>query len=211
MTIPTLHQSITEKVAVARLQKTYSTLENAFRLAVQENGTPDEWGLTDEEGSKSNALIITNKLKPYLNFIQICDNNNDTACWPNEIPTNIPAKLADGTLLAFEVNRGICTTVRGAVKSLERQCGSISVKIDGNKTPIKIGINTFAFWLTAYGITPFGIQAQTDYKFEEYCLPDIPAGPHGGKQSCTAWVIYNGNMDYLHCKDLSWDGSHSCK
>ena len=28
---------------------------------------------------------------------------------------------------------------------------------------------------------------------------------------CTAWVIINENMDYLHCSDLSWTGKHSCK
>ena len=27
----------------------------------------------------------------------------------------------------------------------------------------------------------------------------------------TAWVILNGNMDYLHCKDLSWNGKTKCK
>ena len=27
----------------------------------------------------------------------------------------------------------------------------------------------------------------------------------------TAGVIYNGNMDYLHCNDLSWHGKTKCK
>lgn len=27
---------------------------------------------------------------------------------------------------------------------------------------------------------------------------------------CTAWVIFNENMDYLHCDDLSWNGKTKC-
>ena len=29
-------------------------------------------------------------------------------------------------------------------------------------------------------------------------------------RGCAAWVIENGNMDYLHCDDLSWDGKRKC-
>lgn len=28
---------------------------------------------------------------------------------------------------------------------------------------------------------------------------------------CAAWVIYNENMDYLYCNNLSWDGKTTCK
>ncbi len=27
---------------------------------------------------------------------------------------------------------------------------------------------------------------------------------------CAAWVIYNENLDYLHCNDLAWDGKTKC-
>lgn len=38
--------------------------------------------------------------------------------------------------------------------------------------------------------------------------PGITASPYGA----TAWVVYNGNMDYLRCPDkLSWNGAHTCK
>ncbi|MBE7709318.1 MAG: hypothetical protein E7Z93_02590 [Cyanobacteria bacterium SIG32] len=46
--------------------------------------------------------------------------------------------------------------------------------------------------------------------FNTYCNPANTTTNAG--RSCTAWVIYNKNMDYLHCADkLSWDGAHSCK
>ena len=28
---------------------------------------------------------------------------------------------------------------------------------------------------------------------------------------CAAWVMYNENMDYLYCNDLSWNGKHKCR
>ena len=28
--------------------------------------------------------------------------------------------------------------------------------------------------------------------------------------ACAAWVIYNENMDYLHCSDLGWSGRKRC-
>ena len=40
-------------------------------------------------------------------------------------------------------------------------------------------------------------------------MKDSSLGQNG--YGCTAWVIYNKNMDYLKCRDeLSWDGKHSC-
>lgn len=30
-------------------------------------------------------------------------------------------------------------------------------------------------------------------------------------RNCTAWLLYNENMDYLHCDDLSWTGKTKCK
>lgn len=29
--------------------------------------------------------------------------------------------------------------------------------------------------------------------------------------NCAAWVLYNENMDYLHCDDLSWGKKTRCK
>lgn len=40
--------------------------------------------------------------------------------------------------------------------------------------------------------------------------PEITIMDYSGGR--TAWVVYNGNMDYLRCQDkLSWSGAHTCK
>jgi hypothetical protein len=60
----------------------------------------------------------------------------------------------------------------------------------------------FWFYLTKSTIIPVGVQEDTNYPFNPNCSRS--------GQGCTAWVIYNENLDYLHCDDLSWDGKKKC-
>ena len=56
-------------------------------------------------------------------------------------------------------------------------------------------------------------EKDTQRSFEKYCDIKNSEGIGAMEQgrACTAWVIYNGNMDYLHCNDLSWHGKTKCK
>ena len=58
-----------------------------------------------------------------------------------------------------------------------------------------------------------GAEKDTQRSFEKYCDIKNSEGLGSMEQgrACTAWVIYNGNMDYLHCNDLSWHGKTKCK
>ncbi len=47
-------------------------------------------------------------------------------------------------------------------------------------------------------------QQTIGFTFEDYCNKRNQVHLNG--YGCTAWVIYNENMDYLHCNDLNWDG-----
>lgn len=64
ITIPTLNQRNFEKQTVSKLRETQSIISQAVRMAEQEYGDVDGWGLTGAD-SKS-AIIIADKLKPYL-------------------------------------------------------------------------------------------------------------------------------------------------
>lgn len=54
-----------------------------------------------------------------------------------------------------------------------------------------------------------------DYlKFNSFCRKGVkaPDGDYTQMSACTAWVVYNENLDYLHCPDkLDWDKASSCK
>lgn len=82
ISIPTLIQSSQEKATVSQLKKAYSTLSQAFLLAVQENGTPDTWNIGDYGGSPqpyTNAKNIITTLAPYLKVTKTCDQF-ETGC-----------------------------------------------------------------------------------------------------------------------------------
>ena len=44
--------------------------------------------------------------------------------------------------------------------------------------------------------------------FDSRC--NINNSERANGRGCTAWIVENGNMDYLHCDDLSWDGKRKC-
>ena len=218
MTIPTLVQNFQEKTTIVTLQKTYSTLSQAYTLAVQENGTPDSWGLTSSTGYDPDiGLKMMNYLKPYLKIIKDCGNSTLQGCFPNTMykrnsggsltnwsniennPVLAKVRLADGSSLAsiyLEANTN-CNTNSGTTPALQTVCGHFWIDVNGQKGPSLMGTDLFNFYLTNYGIIPAG----TNRSLND-CITE--------GWTCTAWVIYNSNMDYLHCSDLAWDGKTKC-
>ena len=93
-------------------------------------------------------------------------------------------------------------------------CGEAQVILDPFGNNPKSGVNNFLFWITREGIVPSG-KPDSWLKFEKACNTSIakpyPYYSSGNMYACTAWVIDVGNMDYLHCTDLSWNGKHKCK
>lgn len=215
LTIPTLIQKQQEIATATALKKAYSTLSQAYNLTVQDNGTPDNWNLValnDVDG----AVEMINKVAPYLKSIKNCGKQG--GCWPNFMYKNLDnsdwgnislpgtnvatAQLADGSLL-MSWSAGNCAHYYGSSMALNKVCGQYFIDVNGSKLPNKQGFDVFVFDLTLYGITPAGTASETSDIFSG-CL-DRTNG-HG----CTAWVIYNENLDYLHCSDLAWDGKHKC-
>lgn len=214
MTIPTLVMGFKEKAAVSQLQKAYATYTNAFNMAVTEEGTADNWNLIERyspEGAKNGLDIMLKHLK----IIKNC--GNDTGCFPDVKYKNLngaeytninqdnmyaKALLADGSSIAFYVSTPNCIG--------EQYCGQFYYDINGFKGPNQWGIDTFIFGMYRDRIIPAGsakVSPETSSSFERYCRDKKTQNGW----SCAAWVLYNGNMDYLHCDDLSWAGKKSCK
>jgi len=222
LTIPTLIQNANEKATVSRLKKVYSTLSSAYTLAIQENGTPENWGLTvDGAGAKK----FMDMLVPYLSVVANCDTGG--GCFPartfwrdytyndlNTVTFIAKAKLNDGTIFFTQISSADCTKVRtDNVQNIQLNsaCAVLGVDINGSKGPNRASQDFFYFVATKYGITPVGTSDEDNNAslvnkagFEATCK----AGNGGG---CTAWVIYNENMDYLKCNNLSWGGPTTCQ
>lgn len=226
ITIPTLMQKKAEQETAGKLKKAYSTLSQAFTLAVQENGTPDTWNL----GGVYNSQGAINMLNIFANYLKLTKKCGVSAgCFPDvnyKFLTGVPsgdnstyydnpnlnfnhyanAQMSDGTLIGFTIRSSDCTTPRGTTPLLNNTCGGIVVDVNGFNDPNQLGIDTFCFYISKYGIAPCGTQQDTSVSFAGACKDKSTAVGNG----CTAWVLYNENLDYLHCSSLSWTGATKC-
>lgn len=210
MTIPTLHQNISEKVTVVQLKKAYSTFEQAFKLAEIENGKFEDWERKSTYGETS--MVFLNKIAPFLKTTKVC--GLDSGCFPdvqykllsgvNDLPeyyfdkSNEWARLqlADGSLVAIWSHKDV-------------PAFHFLIDINGYKKPNQYGIDTFWFFGNTENIVPLG--TANEGSFDTACVDKNGSAAHQLGRGCAAWVIYNENMDYLHCDDLSWDGKKKCK
>ncbi len=222
LTIPTVIAKQQEKATVVALKKSYSILLNAYNIAVQENGTPDTWSLI-AEGSGEGAANLINAIAPYLKIIKNCGNStgciNPDIYYKNltKIKSSTPADsstntaralLADGTLLLVWINEASCNKVTGT-GTLENNCADLYVDINGSKGPNTKGIDYFAFRLNKFGIIPYGSEFESSGSDFSKACNNLSTGSNNGV-GCSAWVIFNQNLDYLKCDDLSWGNKTSC-
>ena len=206
-----------EKVFITKLEKTYSILSAAFKLAVEENGSASNWGLTSsEEGSN----IFFENMKPYLNIAKDCGIDKVSQCLPDRYcdylgdflentSTHINKSrvviLSDGSLLSFigeDSNHALFPD------------GHIYVDLNGKQLPNRQGVDYFGFYIYDNSLYPLGeLKPKRNALGWNYCnsKSNVGAGLSYG-QACTAWVLTNKNMDYIRCRtDLDWSSKTSCK
>ena len=75
----------------------------------------------------------------------------------------------------------------------------IFLDVNGKKPPNKIGVDLFAFPARENRIEPEGLNS-----YASSCINKTNG------YTCTAWVVYKGNQEYLRCNDLKWDGKQKC-
>lgn len=225
LTMPSLRAKHQEKQTITALKKVYSSLSNAYMLAVNEYGTADTWDLVGEYSGEG-AMNVFNKLLPNLKTQKICGleegcfsnkymhlNGNDTAGNLNIGGYRANAILADGAAISITPWIADCSLFTDTDTSLKNSCGEIYVDVNGLKGPNQLGVDTFQFAFTKNKIVPRGtadaenLAGEENNKFSVSCKDrSTDAG-----YACAGWVIFNENMDYLHCSDLSWDSKTKCK
>ncbi|MBR1753712.1 type II secretion system protein [bacterium] len=225
MTIPTLMQRIDERETISRLQKFYSAMENAGRLAVAEYGTIDKWGLVGDLTSSQKVDIFWDRYSKYLK-VQKIYKYDERPTNEDITPTFLGGGtawdslkrhfiiLADGVMIrsSWASDAMIaCYTTNN--RPIESTCGEFSVDVNGDKGPNQVGKDIFIFSITRNGVRPHGspLVNNSDYNrsFAGYCKKDDSNLSMNG-YGCAAWILYKGNMDYLKCDDLTWDGKNKC-
>ena len=219
ITIPTLIENHREKVTVTRLKKVYSLLSQALLAAINENGTPDLWAKYQYDDIEESVNTITRfDVKNLVNQLKVVKNCGyvSMGCFTSggykqlngaaerdfENLNNRYYKLvlSDGTLLAIEGYESNLTSSND-----DKNYGEIWVDINGNARPNTAGKDLFLFLYKQYKVVPYG------YNQMDKSLKSGGCTINSSGYSCTAWVLINENMDYLHCDDLSWSGKIRCK
>ena len=207
MIMPMLIQKYKEQETVAKVKKFYSVFSQAYTRAIMDNGTIDNWGLSDsviepdEDGNSyytEASLEASNKfisiLEPYLKSITYEEIKNQAKEGSKGFV------LADGiSIVGVYLKPSVCIDDNS-------NCGDFYITTDGkplysDKTSRTISKYCFAFILRKNRIDPVGDK----YTFKTQCL----TGKNNSR--CTSWVILHGNMDYLHCSDLDYNGKTKCK
>lgn len=217
MTLPALMEKQNEKARVTQLKKTYSILQQAHLRAIEVSGEPDGWGTySNSNGNSSGATNILNVYKKHLKIIKNCGTGQGCFKAGMRLDNRTDMTkiiLADGTNMAFSsVNESCDLAVGDLNPGLFKVCGWITVDLNGTKKPNIFGEDTFEFYITKFGIVPYGTRGDGTHPFARECLMDYSATIlNGDKHGCTGWVLQNNNQDYLHCAGLALWGKKECK
>ena len=223
MTLPTLVANYKEKQRVTQLKKSYSVLQQAFLRAVEKHGDAQYWNLTptetgeiDENGEQildySGMTKVLgyfaenlNTQKPKGNLTYKSLTLNGSVLEQKSVrPPDQYLYLNDNSILIMGWVNDDETTNNTDFMIMFPDC---------LKRGCTVGVDIFYFKLFYdKGFVPAGalsMPAKISVTFDQACNRKLNNKYNG--RACTAWVIYNENMDYLHCDDLSWDGKHKCK
>lgn len=202
LTIPNLYQKHREKVIVSKVQKFYSTLNNAYNYAILKKGSAKYWNTGIWTESSANEIFEL-LFKSYYKIDKNCGTTNTGSCMSNDKYLSFQGGkhldygnrngyykiiLKDGSLVFF----------RGKDPSDPTEHLGVYYDVNGVRGPNQVGTDLFLFIGKDNHIEPEGLST-----FDSKC----------SKKSgfnCTAWVVYKENLDYLRCDDLQWNGKQKC-
>ena len=218
LTLPNLNHATGDKEKVTKVKKIYASLTDAIDRAQAVYGDFDTWFNDLSTGAEANerfAKRVTEFMKVskdcglsegcfssspslFLDGVEINDNMLESF----QTDKIYMVMLSDGVSLAFDARYGSGRAV-------------IRVDIDGpNKGKNQDGVDKFNFSIYREIYNDIGI-----YQINQL-LPSSPPlywtgsldKGDGYTQNETAWVIENGNLDYLKClSELNWETQTSCK
>lgn len=201
MTLPNLMQKSQEKEIVARLQKDYSLLSQAFMHAQNEYGEFSSWNVIDNNQASTRECF--SYIEPFLKIAKKCDNKS--GCWAKTTKSlsgqtaqwsgngyfgvhYIGFTLLDGTNVVFD----LCNSnyaYFGLPNDIISPFAFFVVDVNGDRKPNIFGRDIFAFALTDKGLIPFGVGNNS-----QNCNPSINNNTSG--YGCTYKVLREKAINY---------------
>ena len=195
LVISPLINTYVESSTVSKVKKGLSILGQAKKLAEVQNGPIEGWNF----GAGSSTQTVTqfwNYLKPHISFVKECSGigcyQNDGIYYLNgsyysnynSYSSYQKIILADASVMWFRTGggdeSGKCSAPNGGV---ENACAIFWYDVNGDKSPNALGRDVFVYIMSIDGVYPH-------------------MGNNCSKNStgwgCAAYIIKNGNMNYLH-------------
>ncbi len=208
LTIPSLIAEYKEKQIVTRVKKEYSMLSQAVRMMIAYNGYINEW-------SDQSYETFERELLKQLKVVKSCRAGHLCGAHYMNEPAHV---LSNGLIIQIRNRRDCSVTYSTAADALSDKnfdffyCALINVHVSPRYNSSGHAVanyknKVFQFVVYPDGVLPQGHRGTGHNGNFQFCSPDSVSSAN-----CTAWVVYNENIDYNYCKDkLSWDGAHSCK
>ena len=192
LTIPNLSSSTANKENVARVQKAYSTINEAFERVQAEYGNIQRWPLRDFGWNGNNDTdFFANRMSEYLKVSKNCARNANQGCMASSVKYLNGTSTTSGYSAVTDADTSAYKMILadGTGLAIQVVSGSIlmNVDIDGpRKGSGTIGKDWFRFVYDASS-TKKVIPANTSNLTSSFATGE----------GLTAWVIETGNMDYL--------------
>ncbi len=221
LTIPSLIAKHQEKTRIIKLKKIYSQLQNAFNLAVYENGPLETWGMKKTYNAIDNEHYTLDHSGRNLFMANISKHlksapANTTIFWKGNYSLDGrkfgEASSITGTAINQGEDKGVFITSDGYY--LRTGWIENSAFLDfwvrlPNEKYLITGVTNFHFIVNSKGFIADGAKHN---QFLANCNVKSKsiASDHNGR-SCTAWALEYENMEYLRCNDLKFGTKTKCK
>ena len=215
LTIPSLIEKHKEKVTIARVKQSYSILNQAFNMAVNENGPLNNWDIEtfDKGGCGPCAIQFTEILVKYMKRVEKCygssvgtdadgnpvyDKGENVKCGGTDRARPLRLDGSDSPYgiedLYVSTNFAKSILANGTYISNSKLSstyrGTLYLDINGGKQkPNQFGIDLFMFEISPDGIHPHGMGNKA--------LVDRECNKNSEGKTCAAWILMYDNMDYL--------------
>ena len=209
LTIPNLSSSTANKENVARVQKAYSTINEAFERVQAEYGNIQRWPLRDFGWNGNNDTdFFANRMSEYLKVSKNCARNANQGCMASSV------KLLNGTSTTSSGYFAVTDADTSAYKMILADGTGLAIMVASGGIYMNVDIDGPRKGSGTRGKDWFGFVYDSGSTKKL-----IPANTSNLTSSfatgtgLTAWVIETGNMDYLKAvngtckktnKTLSW-------
>ncbi len=160
------------------------------------------------DNSKDRVAKFQELLPKYVDIVVKPKNTNNAYYMKNGVKIYDLASGAQGSVSKCNLKSNYSNGGDGGQDDTRGSyfgaCGKFYIDINGEKKPNQEGVDRFGFFIVSDGIVPMGHPKEN--------IHNTVFDASNVDSRVTAWVIYNKNMDYLHCPEkLGWDKAQSCK